>query len=130
MTEALPTLTAADFHPCGHNRRHHDGGECSRCLAARGPKGFNVSQADVFRAIYDLTCEFGLPPTTREVGAHMGFRSTNATAEHFVKLEAWGLLRRPGGFRANFITPAGAELLGVPWSHVAPMGSPRLVVSP
>ena len=40
---------------------------------------------------------FGYPPTLREIGRHMGIRSTNGVNDHLMALERKGYIRRDMG---------------------------------
>lgn len=48
--------------------------------------------------------EQGYPPTLREIGNHMGIRSTNGVNDHLKALERKGYLRK-GNLRARALTP-------------------------
>lgn len=81
-------------------------------------------QVEVVRAIYDITCRLGMPPTLRELMAPLGIASTNCIAQHLGYLVLKGLVRRASPTRGIFLTPAAAVLIDVPWSHCSPMGPP------
>jgi repressor LexA len=57
-------------------------------------------QAEVLRAIYDLTFDQGFPPTLRELGAVIGGSSPNGVLGHLRALEKKGKIRRGPGARA------------------------------
>jgi repressor LexA len=57
-------------------------------------QGLTDRQQQVLRYIRDSIVERGYPPTLREIGAHMGIRSTNGVNDHLRALERKGYLRR------------------------------------
>ena len=87
-------------------------------------KSATERQTDVLWAIHRLTCELGVPPTVRELGARIAVSSTNGVVDHLNALVRKGLVRRnPLIARAMFITKFGAHHLGVKWRKCAPMGA-------
>ena len=57
-------------------------------------QGLTDRQQQVLKYIQDSITERGYPPTLREIGAHMGIRSTNGVNDHLRALERKGYLTR------------------------------------
>jgi SOS-response transcriptional repressor LexA len=57
----------------------------------RAPTARQLKVLDFLR---EYTATHGYPPTLREIGAHMGIRSTNGVNDHLRALERKGLIRR------------------------------------
>lgn len=57
-------------------------------------QGLTARQEQVLAFIRDSIVERGYPPTLREIGAHMGIRSTNGVNDHLRALERKGYLSR------------------------------------
>ena len=57
-------------------------------------QGLTDRQQQVLHYIRQSINERGYPPTLREIGAHMGIRSTNGVNDHLRALERKGYLRR------------------------------------
>jgi repressor LexA len=57
-------------------------------------QGLTDRQEQVLRYIRQSIVERGYPPTLREIGAHMGIRSTNGVNDHLRALERKGYLTR------------------------------------
>jgi repressor LexA len=57
-------------------------------------QGLTARQEQVLRFIRQSISERGYPPTLREIGAHMGIRSTNGVNDHLRALERKGYLTR------------------------------------
>ena len=57
-------------------------------------QGLTDRQQQVLHYIRQSIHERGYPPTLREIGAHMGIRSTNGVNDHLRALERKGYLRR------------------------------------
>lgn len=57
-------------------------------------QGLTQRQQQVLDFIRDSITERGYPPTLREIGAHMGIRSTNGVNDHLRALERKGFLTR------------------------------------
>src|SRR6187401_3167189 len=78
----------------------HPGPKPKAFRPAKPPRGKNVRQPLTARqreALDFITyCldERGYPPTLREIGEHMGIRSTNGVNDHLKALERKGYLRR------------------------------------
>ncbi|MEE2962068.1 MAG: transcriptional repressor LexA [Myxococcota bacterium] len=53
-------------------------------------------QQEVFRFIQEKIQEWGYPPTIREIGKHLGIKSTNGVADHLKALKKKGYLRQDG----------------------------------
>lgn len=94
--------------------------------------GFKKAPTDrqrrVLRFIHEYFVAEGAPPTLREIGAHMGIRSTNGVADHLRSLERRGLIvKRDMLTRGIRVTIQGLAVLGVDPDAVsdAPPGAPR-----
>ncbi len=57
-------------------------------------QGLTARQEQVLRFIRQSIVDRGYPPTLREIGAHMGIRSTNGVNDHLRALERKGYLTR------------------------------------
>ncbi|MBM4374619.1 MAG: transcriptional repressor LexA [Deltaproteobacteria bacterium] len=57
-------------------------------------QGLTSRQEQVLRFIRQSIVDRGYPPTLREIGAHMGIRSTNGVNDHLRALERKGYLTR------------------------------------
>src|SRR6516225_6070009 len=57
-------------------------------------QGLTERQQQVLHYIRQSIHERGYPPTLREIGAHMGIRSTNGVNDHLRALERKGYLTR------------------------------------
>src|ERR1700754_86534 len=60
----------------------------------RTMQGLTDRQQQVLKYIKDSITDRGYPPTLREIGAHMGIRSTNGVNDHLRALERKGYLTR------------------------------------
>lgn len=70
-------------------------------------------QLIALRYIAEYTDRNGTPPTLREIGLHMGIRSTNGVNDHMRALERKGMLVRPElKARAIVLTTLGRAQLG------------------
>lgn len=65
----------------------------SEVVAARR-KLPTARQQKVLDFLAEYAAAHGYPPTLREIGAHMGIRSTNGVNDHLRALERKGLIRR------------------------------------
>src|SRR5260370_15468901 len=76
-------------------------------------QGLTDRQQQVLHYIRQSITERGYPPTLREIGAHMGIRSTNGVNDHLRALERKGYLTREDmKSRALRPTPLGVGPLG------------------
>ncbi len=105
-------------------------------------QGLTDRQAQVLSYIRSSIQDRGYPPTLREIGAHMGIRSTNGVNDHLRALERKGYLTREDmksralrpldmpGTEANDVTappaPTGEDLLEVPILGRIAAGQPLL----
>lgn len=64
--------------------------------------------------------EEGYPPTLREIGNHMGIRSTNGVNDHLKALERKGYLRK-GNLRARALTPLVDDVPETPNTTSVPL---------
>jgi hypothetical protein len=60
------------------------------------PTPLTPRQEEVLAMIRRSIAERGFPPTLREIGAELGFTSTNAAHDHLCALERKGRIRRDG----------------------------------
>ena len=65
-------------------------------------------QQQVLEYIRTSIADRGYPPTLREIGAHMGIRSTNGVNDHLRALERKGYLRRED-MKSRALRPCDAE---------------------
>jgi len=68
-------------------------------------------QRQVFDFIEEKIKEWGYPPTIREIGAHLGIRSTNGVADHLKALKRKGYLQQRGQKSRTLIPTAPAASL-------------------
>ena len=95
-------------------------------------QGLTDRQQQVLTYIRQSITERGYPPTLREIGAHMGIRSTNGVNDHLRALERKGYLTRedmksralrPRDLEARRARPAGGA--GPRAGPALPPGGPR-----
>ncbi len=79
-------------------------------------QGLTERQQQVLSYIRDSITQRGYPPTLREIGAHMGIRSTNGVNDHLRALERKGYLTREDmksrALRPINLPDSGASELG------------------
>ena len=87
----------------------------------------------IFDFLVHYQAEQGAPPTVREIGEHIGIRSTNGVCYHLDLLEKEGVIRRRRGHaRGIFLNPdaidatAGTEARGLPILGRIAAGKPLL----
>jgi hypothetical protein len=69
-------------------------------------------QLEVLKFVGEHVEQFGVPPTQRAVGSHMGFSSRTAARDHLIALEAKGMVKRTNlGSRNLKLTDEGLALL-------------------
>jgi repressor LexA len=90
-------------------------------------QGLTDRQQQVLRYIRQSINERGYPPTLREIGAHMGIRSTNGVNDHLRALERKGYLTREDmksrALRPRDLEPSPGsrpDVNGVPADAAAP----------
>lgn len=78
-------------------------------------QGLTDRQQQVLKYIRDSITQRGYPPTLREIGAHMGIRSTNGVNDHLRALERKGYLTRED-MKSRALRPINlpADLAGDP----------------
>ncbi|MFO0614168.1 MAG: transcriptional repressor LexA [Polyangiaceae bacterium] len=74
-------------------------------------QGLTDRQQQVLRYIRESITERGYPPTLREIGAHMGIRSTNGVNDHLRALERKGYLTRED-MKSRALRPIDLEGIG------------------
>jgi len=67
-----------------------------RSAIVRLMQGMTKRQQQILDYITEWILEHGYPPTIREIGEHMGIRSTNGVNDHLKALERKGYLKREG----------------------------------
>jgi repressor LexA len=72
-------------------------------------QGLTARQEQVLAYIRDSILQRGYPPTLREIGAHMGIRSTNGVNDHLRALERKGYLSRED-MKSRALRPRDLEL--------------------
>lgn len=63
-------------------------------------------QKQVLQFIQDRIDDWGYPPTIREIGEHLGIKSTNGVADHLKALKRKGYLTQEG-MKSRTLKPAG-----------------------
>jgi repressor LexA len=76
-------------------------------------QGLTDRQQQVLHYIRQSITERGYPPTLREIGAHMGIRSTNGVNDHLRALERKGYLTRED-MKSRALRPRDMEQLSFP----------------
>ena len=74
-------------------------------------------QRQVLQFISECLRERGYPPTLREIGRHMGIKSTNGVNDHLKALERKGYLKREG-LKSRALRPV--DVPGAPSANTAP----------
>lgn len=83
-------------------------------------------QLEVLAFVLDSTARKGMPPTLREIGAHLGITSTNGVNDHLRLLERRGLIVRSDMLsRAVRVTVEGLRALGRLPTYEEPQPCPR-----
>lgn len=72
-------------------------------------QGLTARQEQVLRFIRQSIHDRGYPPTLREIGAHMGIKSTNGVNDHLRALERKGYLTRED-MKSRALRPKDMEL--------------------
>jgi repressor LexA len=83
-------------------------------------QGLTDRQQQVLRYIRQSINERGYPPTLREIGAHMGIRSTNGVNDHLRALERKGYLTRED-MKSRALRPRDLEPASAPRADTAPV---------
>jgi len=81
-------------------------------------QGLTARQEQVLRFIKQSIHERGYPPTLREIGAHMGIRSTNGVNDHLRALERKGYLTRED-MKSRALRPKDMDVAPANKQHVA-----------
>ncbi len=84
-------------------------------------QGLTSRQEQVLRFIRQSIHDRGYPPTLREIGAHMGIKSTNGVNDHLRALERKGYLTRED-MKSRALRPREVEL-----DQIAPANDDDLV---
>jgi repressor LexA len=79
-------------------------------------QGLTDRQHQVLKYIRDSIVERGYPPTLREIGAHMGIKSTNGVNDHLRALERKGYLTRED-MKSRALRPIGLDQLDEQGAH-------------
>lgn len=80
-------------------------------------QGLTDRQQQVLHYIRQSITERGYPPTLREIGAHMGIRSTNGVNDHLRALERKGYLTRED-MKSRALRPRDMDDASVPGERV------------
>jgi len=81
-------------------------------------------QRQVFEFIETKIQEWGYPPTIREIGEHLGIKSTNGVADHLKALKRKGYLQQRG-HKSRTITPTEPAMNQSQATNVVPMIPPN-----
>src|SRR5689334_3316679 len=90
-------------------------------------QGLTDRQQQVLHYIRQSIHERGYPPTLREIGAHMGIRSTNGVNDHLRALERKGYLTRED-MKSRALRPRDLDVQ--PGESASANGSDGASVSP
>jgi repressor LexA len=93
-------------------------------------KGLTRRQGEILEYINASIQERGYPPTIREIGHHMGIRSTNGVNDHLKALERKGFLARDD-LKSRAIRPVhvdDSDLIEIPVLGKVAAGAPILAV--
>jgi repressor LexA len=85
-------------------------------------QGLTTRQREILDFITERIQQQGYPPTIREIGEHMGIRSTNGVNDHLKALERKGFLKREG-LKSRALRPV--NMPEPPVSNVIPAVIPR-----
>jgi repressor LexA len=98
-------------------------------------KELTTRQRQVLDYISDYICERGYPPTIREIGDHMGIKSTNGVSEHLETLWRKGYLIRDEersnlarAMRLKHLPTVPVGALQIPLLGEVTAGAPRLAI--
>jgi repressor LexA len=86
-------------------------------------QGLTKRQEQTLDFIRSSIRERGYPPTLREIGEHMGIRSTNGVNDHLRALERKGYLRRED-MKSRALRVVGEQETAASFSHSGAEGSP------
>jgi repressor LexA len=81
-------------------------------------------QRQVFEFIENKIQEWGYPPTIREIGEHLGIKSTNGVADHLKALKRKGYLRQRG-HKSRTLSPTEPAMSQSQANNVVPMIPPN-----
>ncbi len=92
-------------------------------------KGLTSRQQEILDYISGSIQDRGYPPTIREIGRHMGIKSTNGVNDHLKALERKGFLRRDD-LKSRAMRPVNVddEMVEVPVVGRVAAGEPILAV--
>ncbi len=77
-------------------------------IVAASRRALTARQQQVLDFIRSHAASNGYPPTLREIGKHMGIRSTNGVNDHLRALERKGAIRRRDGLSRGSVPVDGA----------------------
>lgn len=77
-------------------------------------QGLTERQAAVLAFIQATIAQKGYPPTLREIGVHMGIRSTNGVNDHLRALERKGRIAKSDGAKSRTIRLLGPDAQPLP----------------
>ena len=81
-------------------------------------------QRQVFEFIESKIQEWGYPPTIREIGEHLGIKSTNGVADHLKALKRKGYLQQRG-HKSRTLIPTEPAMSQTQANNVVPMIPPN-----
>ena len=81
-------------------------------------------QRQVFEFIENKIQEWGYPPTIREIGEHLGIKSTNGVADHLKALKRKGYLQQRG-HKSRTLSPTEPAMSQSQANNVVPMIPPN-----
>ncbi|MBT6179202.1 MAG: transcriptional repressor LexA [Deltaproteobacteria bacterium] len=81
-------------------------------------------QRQVFEFIESKIQEWGYPPTIREIGEHLGIKSTNGVADHLKALKRKGYLQQRG-HKSRTLSPTEPAMSQSQANNVVPMIPPN-----
>ncbi len=81
-------------------------------------------QRQVFEFIESKIQEWGYPPTIREIGEHLGIKSTNGVADHLKALKRKGYLQQRG-HKSRTLIPTEPAMSQSQANNVVPMMPPN-----
>ncbi|MCK5688733.1 transcriptional repressor LexA [Myxococcota bacterium] len=80
-------------------------------------------QQQVFDYIQSQIAEWGYPPTIREIGVHLGIRSTNGVADHLKALKRKGYLEQQGNKSRTLRPIVATPVVATPVETESPMSN-------
>lgn len=88
------------------------------------PETLTSRQQEVLSCIEDSISSRGFPPTLREIGEHLGIKSTNGVNDHLKALTRKGFLRRNSMKSRGMCPTSVPQMVEVPLLGSVPAGVP------